>query len=363
MYDTFFKFKDKPFRLSPDPRLFFNSHSHKRALSYLMYGVSQGEGFIVVTGDVGTGKTTLAMALCGMLRAKDVVVGKVVTTQIEAEDLVRVVAAEFGLPVEGRPKGVLLKALESFFRHTAQEGKRVLLIVDEAQNLPPRSIEELRMLSNFEFRGRPLVQSFLLGQKEFRSIMRAPQFVQLRQRVIAAYHLRPLGAAETKEYIEHRLRVVGWQKDPVIEDAVYAAVHRYTQGIPRRINVLCERLLLYAALEGKHTIDSKVLDTVSNDLRKEDLSGVTDERQGVTYVNPGAARVPGPGAREEGTVPGGNERIDALQSSLESLGHLVKRELIMLRKAVLGPQSVPDKDDPDPLVLGSGSPVVKTKGR
>ncbi len=361
MYDTFFKFKDKPFRLSPDPRMFFNSHSHKRALSYLMYGVSQGEGFIVVTGEVGTGKTTLAMALCGMLGEKDVVVGKVVTTQVEAEDLLRVVAAEFGLPAEGRPKGVLLKALESFLRHSAQEGKRVLLIVDEAQNLPARSLEELRMLSNFEFRGRPLLQSFLLGQKEFRSIMRAPEFVQLRQRVIAAYHLRPLGAAESREYIEHRLRVVGWQEDPVIEDSVYAAVHRYTQGIPRRINVLCDRLLLFAALEGKHAIDSNVLETVSNDLRKEDLPSVTDEREGVTYVNPAAVRAPGPGAREAGTVSGSNERIDALQSSLESLGHLVKREIIMLRKAVLGPRSAPDKDDPDPRVLGSRGAAVKTK--
>lgn len=362
MYDTFFKFKDKPFRLSPDPRMFFNSHSHKRALSYLMYGVSQGEGFIVVTGDVGTGKTTLAMALCGMLGEKGVLVGKVVTTQIDAEDLLRVVAAEFGLPAEGRPKGVLLKALESFFRRSAEEGKRVLLVVDEAQNLPPRSIEELRMLSNFEFQGRPLLQSFLLGQKEFRSIMRAPEFVQLRQRVIAAYHLCPMNATETKEYIEHRLRVVGWQKDPLIEDAVYPAVHRYTQGIPRRINVLCDRLLLFAALEGKHAIDSNVLKTVSNDLRKEDLFNMTDERQSVTYVNPPVARAPGSAARD-GTVPDSHERIDALQSSLESLGHLVKREIIMLRKAVLGPRPVTDKDDPDPGVLGSRSPAVKTKGR
>lgn len=336
MYETYYKLSDKPFRLSADPKMFFNSHSHKRALSYLLYGVKQGDGFIVVTGDVGMGKTMLASALTNMLERQNVVIGKIVTTQLEAEDLLRVAAAEFGLGYRSEPKAVLLKGLETHFKECAQLGKRVLLVVDEVQNLPPRSVEELRMLSNFQLHGRPLVQSFLLGQKEFRNILRSPEFVQLRQRVIAAYHLRPLDVEETRAYIEHRLKVVGWEQDPAIASEVFPIVHRVTQGVPRKINILCDRLMLFGSLEERHVLDVEALKAVTEDLRREDLFSAVDEPESPTSV---ATAIP----RDDRRAPA-DGRLDALETSLESLGNMVRRELVMLRKALLDAQKVRSTD-------------------
>lgn len=269
MYREFYNLTGRPFQLTPDHRFFFESNGHKRALSYLLYGIKAGEGFIVITGDVGTGKTTLLNALSDELQNKRIVTAKVVTTQVQEDDLLRVVAAEFGLPYDGISKAVLLKNLETFFRQLAHEGKRALLLVDEAQNLPPRSIEELRMLSNFQMDGRALLQSFLLGQREFRATMRLPQFEQLRQRVIAAYHLKPMTLDETKGYIFHRLKMVGWEGRPGITDAVFEFVYQHTKGIPRKINVFFDRLLLCAALEESEEIDLDVLEQVKGDLVEE----------------------------------------------------------------------------------------------
>ena len=225
MYESFYNFSDKPFRLSPDSRFFFSSQCHKRALSYFLYGLRQGDGFIVITGDVGTGKSTLVSALSSALKDQSITVAKIVSTQVEAEDLLRLTAAAFGISYESNSKASLLTNLESFFYECLYQGKRALLLIDEAQNLPPRSVEELRMLSNFQTGGRSLLQIFLLGQKEFRDIMRSPEFEQLRQRVIAAYHLRPLDPTETRSYIEHRLRFVGWNQDPTFADEVFDDIH------------------------------------------------------------------------------------------------------------------------------------------
>ena len=275
MYQEYYNFTGKPFQLTPDHRFFFESDGHKRALSYLLYGIKAGEGFIVITGDVGTGKTTLLNALSDELENKHIITAKVVTTQVQEDDLLRVVAAEFGLSYDGVSKAVLLKNLETFFRQLAHEGKRALLLVDEAQNLPPRSIEELRMLSNFQMEGRALLQSFLLGQREFRATMRLPQFEQLRQRVIAAYHLKPMTREETEGYIIHRLKMVGWNGDPIFTRLAFDAIHEHAQGIPRKINVFCDRLLLCASLEESHEINERIIEMVRGDLIEE--SWGTDE--------------------------------------------------------------------------------------
>lgn len=334
MYETFYKLSGKPFRLSPDPRLFFNSHSHRRALSYLLYGVKQGDGFIIITGDVGTGKSTLVCALAALLKDQNIVTGMVVTTQIEAEDLLRVTAAEFGLPYQTDSKAVLLKNLEGYFKECALQGRRALLLVDEAQNLPPRSLEELRMLSNFQMGGRPLLQSFLLGQKEFRHVMRSPGFVQLRQRVIAAYHLRPLDVDETRGYIEHRLGFVGWNQDPTFADDVFVRIHRVTEGVPRRINVLCDRLLLFGCLEEMHRIDVGVVKTVTDDLEKEDLCIMSEDESDASA----AADATNTLRQAHQFQAAGNsdtQRLAALEASLESLGSAMQKELVLLRKAIL----------------------------
>lgn len=269
MYIDYYGFSAKPFQLSPDPRFFFGSRAHTRALAYLRYGLSQGEGFIVITGGIGTGKTTLVKNLFQELDSNQIIAAQLVTTQLEADELLRSVVASFGLPYEGVGKAALLKHFEDFLRGHSRQGRRVLLVVDEAQNLPSRSLEELRMLSNFQIAESPLLQSFLLGQEEFRHTLQEPGMEQLRQRVIASCHLTPLGEAETRDYIEHRLRVVGWQEDqPRFAEDTYAAIYRFTQGVPRLVNIFCDRLLLYGFLEELRDLSVATVEAVGQELNQ-----------------------------------------------------------------------------------------------
>ncbi|MFC1747502.1 XrtA/PEP-CTERM system-associated ATPase [Pseudomonadota bacterium] len=269
MYESFYKLSAKPFQLSPDPRFFFGSQGHKRAMSYLRYGLTQGEGFIIITGGVGTGKTTLVRALFEGLAKENVVAAQLVTTHLEAEDTLRMVAASFGLAHEGASKAAILKNLETFLKARAREGKRVLLVIDEAQNLPIESLEELRMLSNFQVDGRALIQSFLLGQEEFKATLQTEGLEQLRQRVIAAYHLEPLGPEEMREYIEHRLKLVGWKEHPAITDGAFAAMYDHTGGVPRRINTFCDRLLLFGYLDELTELNDQHVKEVISELKQE----------------------------------------------------------------------------------------------
>lgn len=268
MYENFYQFQARPFQLSPDPRFFFSSRGHRRAMAYLVYGVHQAEGFLVITGEIGAGKTMLARTLARQLEAQNVVLAQVVSTQLEADDMVRMVAAAFGIPQE-TSKAVLLKKMEQFLLGCQRQGKRALLIVDEAQNLPAASVEELRMLSNFVYAEKPLLQSFILGQPEFRKTLQSPQLEQLRQRVIASCHLGPMDAADTEAYIVHRLQTVGWKGDPSFSADAYAAIQRHTGGIPRKINVLCDRLLLMGHLDEKHAFTATEVGEVIDELLQE----------------------------------------------------------------------------------------------
>ncbi len=275
MYTSFFKFSGRPFQLSPDPRFFFGSRSHKKAMAYLTYGLNQGEGFIIITGDIGAGKTTLVGHLLSQLDSDKFIAAKVVTTQIEADDTLRMVASALGIEQEKRDKATLLREIEAFLTQSYRAGKRVLLIIDEVQNLPARSLEELRMLSNFQVDEGAVMQCFLLGQPQFRQTLASAALEQLRQRVIASYHLEPLDAEETRAYIEHRLRMVGWKDDPRFEPEAFAAIFEETRGVPRKINTLCSRLLLFAFLEERHSIDAQVVEEVVHDLAQEVAHGPT----------------------------------------------------------------------------------------
>jgi general secretion pathway protein A len=269
MYESHFGFTAKPFQLNPDPDFFFGSRGHKRALAYLEYGLHQGEGFIVITGEVGAGKTTLVRGLLRRIYNDSIVPVQIVSTQVDSDDLLRLVASAFGLRAEGEDKATLLTRLEQYFQNLHADGKRALLIVDEAQNLSPRAVEELRMLSNFQVGTRSLVQSFLVGQPEFRGIMQRPEMRQLKQRVIASYHLGPLDEEETQHYIEHRLRHVGWQDNPQFEKAAFGSIHGRTGGVPRRINTLCDRLLLSVYLAEKMAVTVEDAESVAKDLAEE----------------------------------------------------------------------------------------------
>ena len=277
MYSTFYKLSGKPFQLSPNPRFFFGSSGHQKAIAYLHYGLHQGEGFVVVTGDIGTGKTTLIGYLLGQLDSAKYLAAKLVTTQLEADDTLRMVASTFGIDSRGVDKATLLRTFERFLLDNQRRGRRVLVVVDEVQNLPLRSLEELRMLSNFQVDDVAAVQFCLMGQPQFRDILAGDDLVQLRQRVVASYHLGPLGADETRAYIEHRLQLVDWRSDPVLTDGAYRRIHHFTAGVPRRINVLCDRLFLCGMLEELHHLDERVVDSVAGEMASEGLRTKLDK--------------------------------------------------------------------------------------
>jgi putative secretion ATPase (PEP-CTERM system associated) len=287
MYETYYGLSGKPFQLNPDPSFFYGSRGHRRAMAYLEYGLHQSEGFIVITGEVGAGKTTLVRSLLQKLDAKKVVAAQLVSTHLDADDTLRMVAAAFGLPNKQLKKADILLSLEMFLLSLTAAGKRALLIVDEAQNLTPRAVEELRMLSNFQLGEHALLQSFLVGQPEFRETMQSPHMQQLRQRVIASYHLGPMDAEETRAYVEHRLTHVGWTGNPHFDDAAYAGIYQLAGGVPRRINTLCDRLLLAGFLGNKQGFGRADVDEIGREIAEEGTGGARAAKS--------VAAVPAPG--------------------------------------------------------------------
>lgn len=274
MYESFYGLSSKPFQLIPDPSFYFGSKQHSRAKAYLEYGISRNEGFIVITGEIGAGKTTILRTLIDSLHGSDVVIGHLVTTQLSADDTLRMVGAAFGLPVKDMPKSELLMTLEAFLITQTSQGKRCLLIVDEAQNLSMRAVEELRMLSNFQFGNQALLQSFLVGQPEFREILQRPEMEQFRQRVSATCHIGPLDRAETQAYVEHRLKRAGASDKPTFGEGVFEGIHKATRGIPRRINTVCDRLLLLGFLSSRTHLTAADVNDVVSELDQESAAPV-----------------------------------------------------------------------------------------
>lgn len=270
MFDDFYGLSGRPFQLTPDPSFFFESLTHRKALSYLGYGLAQGEGFVVITGEVGAGKSTLVAHLMATIDPARLTAAQVVTSKLDGEEIVHVVAQAFGLMIEGHDKASALGEIENFLHEEARAGRRTLLIVDESQNLSIEALEELRMLSNFQLGAHPLLQTLLLGQPEFRvTLADHPDLEQLRQRVIATHHLDPMQPNEVQQYIEHRMKCVGWQGNPAFDQRVFAEIYAASGGIPRRINQIVNRLLLLGAVDQRTRIDSamvkQVLDELSDD--------------------------------------------------------------------------------------------------
>jgi len=273
VYESFYGFSAKPFQLNPDPSFYFGSKQHSRAMAYLDYGLHKNEGFIVMTGEVGAGKTTVLRNLVSKIDPQKLVAAQLASTQLNADEILRMVGASFGLTVTTMSKSEMLLSIEAYLIDLKVHGKRALLVIDEAQNLTLQAMEELRMLSNYQLQDEALLQSVLVGQPEFRSILVSPHMEQLRQRVIAACHISPMDADETRRYIEHRLRHVGWNGRPEFTNAAYEHVFIASGGVPRRINSICDRVLLGGFLEGRDAISENDVDEAVREITEETRAG------------------------------------------------------------------------------------------
>ncbi len=316
MYSEFYGLATRPFQLTPDARFFFESTVHRQAMAYLVYGLHHAEGFIIITGEVGAGKTILVDNLLSTINESSFITAKIVTSQLGGDDLLHMVAAGFGVAKEGLAKGSLLQRISDFVLAQHRDGKRVLLIVDEAQNLSFEALEELRMLSNIVVDRTMALQSFLLGQPQFRTILGSPGLEQLRQRVTAAYHLGPLNEAETRAYIEHRLRRAEWKDDPHFTEASFPVIYQHTEGVPRRINTLCSRLLLYGFLEQLHTLTAS-----GRQGRQRSARG--DRGGGPPSAPPMWSRKGRAGA----AFPALLERLAALEKNVDQHDRLIRRAI------------------------------------
>ena len=315
MYQDFYGMKTLAFQLTPDARFFFESAEHKRAMAHLTYGLHNAEGFIVITGEVGAGKTTLIERLLSNIDPSSFIAAKIVTSQLGGDDLLRMVASGFGLEHTGLPKATLLTGIQEFVLSQMAEHRRALLIVDEAQNLSFEALEELRMLSNIVVGRATALQSFLVGQPQFRKVLANPALAQLRQRITGAYHIGPLTKDDTRSYIEHRLRCAGWTGDPHFDEDCFQTVFRFTDGVPRRINGLCSRLLLYGFLEEIHTFSAADAERLALELRAE-LSAV---------ALAGDSLVPMARAETSGQSDAMTERLVALEGMTASHQRTIRR--------------------------------------
>ncbi|MDR2187959.1 MAG: XrtA-associated ATPase [Azonexus sp.] len=336
MYEAFYGLSSKPFQLNPDPSFYFGSKEHRRAAAYLNYGMHQNEGFIVITGEVGAGKTTLVRGMLDGLDQDKVVAAHLVSTQIDADDTLRLVGAAFGLRTRDASKADVLMSLEAFLISAASKGKRCLLIVDEAQNLTARAVEELRMLSNFQFGNHALLQSYLVGQPEFRQMLQSPHLMQFRQRVIAACHIGPLDLEETRGYIEHRLKHAGSSGLPVIGDGAYQAIFKASGGIPRRINALCDRLLLFGFLSSKKEFDQADVEAVAREIFEE-TTGASDNN--ADYAPVAAAGDPASAV----AIQRFDQRLARLERSLLRLEKINSTALTLLQQLLANGRTAPAK--------------------
>lgn len=277
MYTAFYGLREKPFALSPNPRFLFLSESHREALAHLLYGIEQGEGFIAITGEVGTGKTTLCRTLLERLGA-ETEVAFLFNPSRSGIELLQTISLELGLPAGGLTRRELGDQLNRHLLQRKREGRRVLLIVDEAQNLSSSTLEQVRLLSNLETSSEKLIQILLLGQPELDAKLDSSRLRQLRQRISVRWSLVPLSARDTQRYVRHRLQVAASARRNIFSHAALRDVHRRTQGTPRLINVLCDRALLLGYAEGATEISASIVRRAAKEI--PDTRGVRRSRMG-----------------------------------------------------------------------------------
>src|SRR5262245_50627015 len=260
MYTGFFGLHEKPFAITPDPRYLFLSERHAEALAHLLYGINEAGGFIQLTGEVGTGKTTVVRSLLGQI-PKDAQVALILNPRITPAEFLLTICEELGLTVRESDRGSVKELVDTLNRHLLvahANGQRVVVIVDEAQNLSTDVLEQVRLLTNLETPTQKLLQIILIGQPELREVLKRVELRQLAQRITGRYHLSPLSGAETAGYVRHRLGVAGATAD-LFTNSALNEVHRLSRGIPRVINVLCDRALLGAYTQNEHRVSATLV--------------------------------------------------------------------------------------------------------
>ncbi len=268
MYEAFYNLRVKPFELVPSPDFLFLSRSHRKALTYLKYGITEKVGFMLLTGEVGSGKTTLIRNLIKGLDS-NIVLSKIFNTKVTSEQLISLINEDFGLNVNGKDKISLLRELNDFLIDQYAKKNNPILVIDEAQNLTPELLEEVRMLSNLETDDAKLLQIVLVGQPELKKVLARPELRQLRQRISISCHIYPITRAETEDYIFHRLEVAGNRDAVIFKNGTVESVYNFSKGIPRLINIVCDFLMLAAFVEETKEISPDLVREVIGELETE----------------------------------------------------------------------------------------------
>ncbi|SDM15875.1 general secretion pathway protein A [Geoalkalibacter ferrihydriticus] len=266
MYLDYYGLKEKPFTITPNPKFIYLSKNHKEVFAHLLYGVQNQAGFVVVTGEVGTGKTTVLRTLFGELQEDHYCLAFIFNPCLSATDLLRNINREFGLADKEGSNSDLLSALNEFLLQQRSEGRTVVLVIDEAQNLEPAVLEQIRLLSNLETETDKLIQIVLVGQPELKDILSRSDLRQLNQRITVRYHLQPMDFTDTCDYISHRLRIAGGTQQRVFGDGALKKIFSFSKGYPRLINILCDRALLVGYAEGCREIDTRMIQTAIGEL-------------------------------------------------------------------------------------------------
>jgi len=315
IHETVYNLSADPFRLTPDHHFAYSHPSYSRSKAYMDYALLQGEGFVMVTGAPGTGKTTLTKEILANVDITSVQVAMLTSTQLRTRDLLQMVATAFSLRFMDADKATLLTALEQFLRQQCQSGRRAVLIVDEAQGLSVSALEELRLLANLQHDNQMLLQVFLLGQEKLRDLISSPGMEQFRQRIVASSHLEPLSLEDTVNYVQFRLDQAGWQGDPEISGDALQLIHKYSGGVPRRINLICTRLLLSGGMRDKHLLDGQDAQDVVLELQREMLIDPdTLELQADVEVEPISSNSSTPDSIPEEASPGEDKSVQRTQA-------------------------------------------------
>jgi putative secretion ATPase (PEP-CTERM system associated) len=323
MYERFYGLRERPFSLSPDPEYLFLGRARREALGFIRYGIEGQTGFIVLTGDIGCGKTTLLQTVIAGLD-RQTTVARIVSTMLTSRELVDAILLEFGLELTpGQSKPQAIRDLARFLVEQRVEGKLSLLAIDEAQNLDPAALEELRMLSNLETEKSKLLQIVLVGQPSLRNLIARPELEQLRQRVTVSYHLEPLDQEETEAYINHRLRCAALDTPVVFPRVVTDVIHRHSTGVPRRINIICDAILLFGYGESRAAVDLELAQIVMQEL---EATGVLS-----TAAPPAAPLPPQPFTSREIDIAAREEVLAARERTLDAQRRVLANEYRLLR--------------------------------